>query len=739
MRSLWNALRNHDADEALVLSLAAPWGDGKTTIKNMVEDLEATEGKSEKLLFVHFNPWEWAAQNQVAASFFNELASQMDKGIGDGLEENFKKHLLRLVRQLPKVLGLVEVAATGISSSIAPFDPAIALASAAVANTLRTGREQLGQVEQHSASLSSPDTRSVPAVKAEVREQFVQFREKTNRTIVVFIDDIDRLSGDEIRQVLQLVKINADFPGLIFVLLFDRHYVERRLRRHFGSDAASFLEKIVQVELAVPRPSQGQLYRCFRQNVDEVLTKRTAYLAILEEARLKEAYDLWFYTHLRNPRNHGRLLSSWAFRLDVFRTDAAEVNPVDLLILEGLSLYETQVYLALSKAESELFPNSDRDPLDVVIRSFDRKEGDPSPRMQAVNRITQAAKEADRRPLVAVLKFLLGVSGDGFDEISPSEASLRTRSRRFSDGRFFRRYFRLSIDSGEVAKATINRLVSLTERPKEFVAQWTELERQGVLLDALDQLMAEDLPQTLALPDLLAEVLNWREEKGFADEHPIQMDLDHRLVGLYEKLLGPRQGEARLAVLQSTAARTVAVFALKEMVLHEQLKRRHRDKSGSKDTSGILDETSERCLCEKVAQRLFRKFQETTPTGRHFEAEGVTWGWHHANALKVQIAEELVKTPGGTATLLRGTLGQFGDASSVRNNWPQFRSAVAGFISVESLAKAVTRFKTQVESQYTGATEDVQTLLSMASAEDSAATEPSEAPASADGEADPAG
>jgi predicted KAP-like P-loop ATPase len=739
VRSLWNALRNHDAEEALVLSLAAPWGDGKTTIKNMVEDLEATEGQPKKLLFVHFNPWEWAAQNQVATSFFNELASQMDQGIGDGLEENFKKHLIRLIRQLPKALGLVEVAATGISLAAVPINPLVAVWAAALAETVKTGKEQLGQVEQHGASLSSPNAPSVQAVKAEVREQFVQFRKKTNRTIVVFIDDIDRLSGDEIRQVLQLVKVNADFPGLIFVLLFDRHYVERRLRRHFGSDAASFLEKIVQVELAIPRPSEDQLYHCLRRNVDEVLIKRTGYRAIFEEARLREAYDLWFHAHLRNPRNYGRLLSSWAFRLDVFPTDAAEVNPVDLLILEGLSLHESRVYLALSKAEAELFPNPDRDPLEVIIRNFDHKEGDPSPRMQAVNRIAQAAKEADRRPLVAVLKFLLGVTGDGFDEVSPSEASLRTRSRRFSDGRFFRRYFRLSIDSGEVAKATINRLVSLTERPKEFVAQWTELERQGVLLDALDQLMAEDLPQTLALPDLLAEVLNWREEKGFADEHPIQMDLDHRLVGLYEKLLGPRQGEARLAVLQSTVARTVAVFALKEMVLHEQLKRRHRDKSGSKDTSGILDQTSERCLCEKVAQRLLRKFQETTPTGRHFEAEGVTWGWHHANALKVQIAEELVKTPGGTATLLRGTLGQFGNASSVRNNWLQFRSAVAGFISVESLAKAVTRFKTQVESQYTGATEDVQTLLSMASAEDSEATEPSEAAASADGEADPAG
>lgn len=739
VRSLWNALRNHDAEEALVLSLAAPWGDGKTTIKNMVEDLEATEGKSEKLLFVHFNPWEWAAQNQVAASFFNELASQMDKGIGDGLEENFKKHLIRLIRQLPKALGLMGVAATGISLAAVPINPLVAVWAAALAETVKRGKELAGQVEQHSASLSSPDTRSVQAVKAEVREQFVQFRKKTNRTIVVFIDDIDRLSGDEIRQVLQLVKVNADFPGLIFVLLFDRHYVERRLRRHFGSDAASFLEKIVQVELAVPRPSQGQLYRCFRQNVDEVLTKRTACRAIFEEARLKEAYDLWFHTHLRNPRNHGRLLSSWAFRLDVFRTDAAEVNPVDLLILEGLSLYETQVYLALSKAESELFPNSDRDPLDVIIRSFDRKEGGPSPRMQAVNRIAQAAKEADRRPLVAVLKFLLGVTGDGFDEVSPSEASLRTRFRRFSDGRFFRRYFRLSIDSGEVSKATINRLVSLTERPKEFVAQWTELERQEVLLDALDQLMAEDLPQALAPADLMAAVLSWREGRIQAEEQSSQTGLENRILGLCEMLLGQRQGDVRLAVLESTFAKTAAVFALKEVVLHEQVRRHQRNKSGSTDSFGILDETSERCLCEKVAQRLLKAFQLLPPTGRHFEAEGVAWSWHHAGALKVVIADELIKTPSGTATLLLGTLGQYPDLHLSRQSWPQFRSSVAEFISVESLAKAVTRFKTQVESQYTGATEDVQTLLSMASAEDSAATEPSEAPASADGEADPAG
>jgi hypothetical protein len=433
-------------------------------------------------------------------------------------------------------------------------------------------------------------------------------------------------------------------------------------------------------------------------------------------------------------------MSSWAFRLDVFPTDAAEVNPVDLLILEGLSLFENRVYLALSRAEAELFPGPDREMLEVMTRISKRKEGEPSPKVQALNRIAQEAQAADRRPLVAVLKLLLVATGDGFGEISPSEASLRTRCGRFSDGRFFRRYFRLSIDSGEVSKATINRLVSLTKQPKEFVAQWTQLERRGVLLDALDQLLAEDLTQTLAPAGLLAEVLNWWEENIQAEEQPTQVTgLDPLLLRLYKKLLGTLGGADLLAVLQSTIAQTTAVFALKEIVLHEQERRHYRNKSGSTDSFGVLDEAGEHCLCKEVAQRLLKKFQMVPPTGRYFEAKGVAWSCYHAGALKVLIAEELVKSPGGTATLLLGTLGQYPDLLLSRQSWPHFRSAVAGFISVESLAKAVTRFKTQVESQYTGATEDVQTLLDMASAVAPGAPESLEALTSTDGRADPAG
>jgi predicted KAP-like P-loop ATPase len=50
---------------------------------------------------------------------------------------------------------------------------------------------------------------------------------KLDAQIVVVIDDIDRLGDDEVLLVLRLIKANADFPNLTYLLLFQRDIVER--------------------------------------------------------------------------------------------------------------------------------------------------------------------------------------------------------------------------------------------------------------------------------------------------------------------------------------------------------------------------------------------------------------------------------------------------------------------------------------------------------------------------------
>jgi hypothetical protein len=50
---------------------------------------------------------------------------------------------------------------------------------------------------------------------------------KLNKSIIVIIDDIDRLPPDEAFQVIRLIKAVADFPGTSFLLAFDPAYLAK--------------------------------------------------------------------------------------------------------------------------------------------------------------------------------------------------------------------------------------------------------------------------------------------------------------------------------------------------------------------------------------------------------------------------------------------------------------------------------------------------------------------------------
>jgi predicted KAP-like P-loop ATPase len=711
VRSVWRALRNHDASEAIVVSVQAPWGDGKTTLKEMVVNLEETEGKGEKLLFVHFNPWEWAAQNQVATAFFGELAKQIEECIGKGLGKRFTEALGKTVRSLPHLFGLLESGSKGVALATAPINPPLALGAVATAGIAKEGKDLAEKVAKHHTALSAEDTPSVQSTKTKVRKQFEAFKRKTGRNIVVFIDDIDRLSGDEIRQVLQLVKINADFPGLIFVLLFDKEYVERRLRRHFGSDAARFLEKIVQVELALPKASEDHLYGSFKSAVKDVLKKRPAYLAIFEEERLKQAFDAWFQYHLVNPRKSGRLLSSWTFRVDVFDTGAAEVNPVDLLVMEGLALYEPGVYRELSQAFDDLFPGAYVDFRDFILSRRGKTGEKGTTRIQSLHRVADKVQETTRPVVAAALKLLLGVEGSDFADVDAKESSHRIRFRRFSEGRFFRRYFRLTIDSGDVSKATIQKLVKSIGTPIAFLKQLTILEGRGVLLDALDQLLAEDVPPPPDLPHFLAHLLDWWEERiirrGSEKE---DTGLAHALIRLYEQLMGTRGGKDRSDVLQAMFQQTNAVFAFGNLVFHEQGKRHRWMKAKSPDTTEILEESGEREICDEVAKRLARHFRNHAPAGRPYELEACWWAPLHGGSWRPDIGRELIKTAGGTFSLMRGALRRSEDLPTLDERRVAAR-LMKPVVSLSKLAEAVREHRDELRKF--DATEDWERFVGM--------------------------
>ncbi len=73
---------------------------------------------------------------------------------------------------------------------------------------------------------------------------------------MVIIDDIDRLTAAEIRQIFQLVKLSARFPYVVYVLAFDRDAVAEALSELGVTSGEEYLEKIVQVSFDLPPISE---------------------------------------------------------------------------------------------------------------------------------------------------------------------------------------------------------------------------------------------------------------------------------------------------------------------------------------------------------------------------------------------------------------------------------------------------------------------------------------------------
>ena len=98
------------------------------------------------------------------------------------------------------------------------------------------------------------------------------------RPVLIVIDDVDRLSAIEIREVIQLVKANASLPNIIYLLLFERRVVEHALNEITTGEEANFW-KIVQVPFDVPNIERLQLEAILVSNCGRS-SRRCRYLSM---------------------------------------------------------------------------------------------------------------------------------------------------------------------------------------------------------------------------------------------------------------------------------------------------------------------------------------------------------------------------------------------------------------------------------------------------------------------------
>lgn len=486
-RALATRIRAWNGQESLAISLCGEWGSGKTSLKNMVLE-SLNKGRRLKMDVLQFNPWEISGHASIAAVFFRELGLALNhhsatepaaKAAADRLTlyskaASFGGSTLKVLGKTLPILGVPG----------GPILESIGEAAGATSEVAAKG------AEVHGANLQEPSL-------SEVKRLLAADMAKLKHPLLVVIDDIDRLTTDEIREVFQLVKANADFPNLIYLLMFDREIVAGALDTIAGGRGHEFLDKIIQVPFHVPQPSLKQVHKILFEGLDAHLAE-TGVGERWETQRWRHVWPDGLSLYFTNLRHVYRFLSSFSFQVSQMRNGKTfELNPLDLIVLETLRLFEPSLYEALAGWRGSLTRH----------RHFSAAINHDETRKQAESEISallSMVSDSRRERLRGILSALFPVI---FGHQHPDKLEM-LRQLRVGHEDLFDRYFTMSLPSDDVAQADVDALRANFTNPSEFVLSCLSLKSRGLLESAFERLDAykQAIPKS-AFPQLVTSLI----------------------------------------------------------------------------------------------------------------------------------------------------------------------------------------------------------------------------------------
>lgn len=466
-------IRQWEGRESLIVGIFGPWGSGKTTVKNQV--IEKLANMPEPPLIVAFNPWEWNGSEQVRQAFFEQLSAELK--ISGTSKASAAADRLALY-------GTLLTLGSSLTASLKTLAPFLVPGAGPFFGALG---EAFGKSSDVVRGVRMPETqKSLGQVKQELANAIAEIE----RTIVVIVDDVDRLATGEIAQVFALLKVNADFPRVVYVVLCDPEVVAEALDQTVSGGGAGYLEKIVQVGFHLPHVSERQLEHMLTDDV--VSTLREADLTYAFEWRRWENVCadglMQYYTTLRDVN---RYVASLEFTLGLIRGDGdVDIDVVDFLLLEALRMFERPLYELLPPAKEVLTGRA--------------RFGSTDESTAFVNDILSRAQQRDAAE--TVLAELFGL----FRSANKYRGNTGPRQWGVNDYDTFDRYFHFSIPLHEYSGAQLREAVS-SRGSREFLEHLRAARDAGRLGTLLKEIEShQELPSDV--PAYLTAIVDFADE-----------------------------------------------------------------------------------------------------------------------------------------------------------------------------------------------------------------------------------
>lgn len=316
--------------DSFAVALVGKWGTGKTTFLGYMKEIMHRN----QMNYIEFNPWLSNAADNIVQDFFNLLKCRLrEQGIN--LDDEINKYVKML-----------------INCSNESF-------------ALKMG--ELLNLDEHNDL-------------GELRGRLSQNLEYLGKKLYVIIDDLDRLRGEEIFEVLKLIRNTADFNDIIYIVPYDKEYLSMSLKSLGIAKQEEYLKKIFQMELDFPLYENYLISNLF---YNELKSHTKWYpmeikIRILELERILKEEKINLVSYINNFRDAKRLVNELVLIFDyvIAQNVIKDFNVRDLFLVQLLEFSDKEVYHILQKNMLSILEPDNSNPqyLQFKLKDVDKRE-----------------------------------------------------------------------------------------------------------------------------------------------------------------------------------------------------------------------------------------------------------------------------------------------------------------------------------------------------------------------------
>lgn len=419
------------SSEGLVLAVYGSWGSGKSTLMNFIIHYLKQKPDDKQPIIVPFNPWWFSGQEELTRHFFEQLQVNLKKA------PNVAKELTENLANFADIV-------SGLPIPYADYVKVLADAGKALVQP-----------------------KDIYKLKEEIEKILKQQKQK----ILIIIDDIDRLTAEEIRQLFRVIKAVANFPNVIYLLLFDKEVVIKALEEAQGIPGEDYLEKIVQVPFELPTLDKSSLQKLLFERLDAIITETSEKL--FDQTYWGNVFFKGIESFITKPRDIVRLANTLSVTYPAVQ---GEVNPVDFIAIESLRVFCPKLYDIIRNNPRVFAGNTDdrginSDSVDVIKPLLE----------EWILQLKEVKKEPVKNLLKRIFPKLQAIWGDGYHQSiyhgANCELSWRKQLRVCSLERF-PIYFRLALPKGDFSNIEMQSILTLVTDVNIFEQKLLELAKE---------------------------------------------------------------------------------------------------------------------------------------------------------------------------------------------------------------------------------------------------------------------